>query len=162
MLIRLTVRRGALIGVATLVAAAGIAVYLTRTQPNPFLRPDDAPIVQRGAVVYAQACANCHGASLEGQPNWQVRGPDGLLPAPPHDASGHTWHHPEQVLFDVTRNGLQRLAGPDYKTAMPAFADKLSDDDIIAVLSFIKSTWPAKQRQVNDAASKTGDLLPSQ
>ena len=160
--LRLTARRGLLISVAVLVVAAGVAVYLAATQPRPLLQPNDPTVIQRGAAVYAQACANCHGTNLEGQPNWQVRRPDGLLPAPPHDATGHTWHHPEHVLFDVTRNGLQKLAGPNYKTAMPAFADKLSDNDIIAVLSFIKSTWPPKQRQANDAASKTGNLMPAQ
>lgn len=145
-----------------LVVAAGVATHLAALQPRPLLRPDDPAVIQRGAAVYAQACAYCHGSNLEGQPNWQVHRPDGLLPAPPHDATGHTWHHPEQVLFEVTRNGFQRLVGPDYKTTMPAFVGKLSDDDIIAVLSFIKSTWPSKQRQANDSASKTGSLIQTQ
>ncbi|MCB1335497.1 MAG: c-type cytochrome, partial [Roseivivax sp.] len=34
----------------------------------------------RGAAVYAEACASCHGANLEGQPEWRSPGPDGRLP----------------------------------------------------------------------------------
>lgn len=46
--------------------------------------------VSRGAMTYAEACASCHGADLEGQPEWHTRGPDGRLPAAPHDETGHT------------------------------------------------------------------------
>ena len=54
------------------------------------LRPDDAAVLAQGQRVYVAHCAACHGAQLESQPNWRERGPDGRLPAPPHDASGHT------------------------------------------------------------------------
>ena len=77
------------------------------------LRPDDAAVTALGQRVYAAQCAACHGAGLEGQPNWRERGPDGRLPAPPHDASGHTWHHPDELLFRITkrRAGCRRAAG---------------------------------------------------
>jgi hypothetical protein len=55
--------------------------------------PNDSKLVERGKIVYEEQCANCHGEHLEGEPNWQRRKPNGELPAPPHDASGHTWHH---------------------------------------------------------------------
>jgi mono/diheme cytochrome c family protein len=77
-----------------------------------------------------------------------------LLPAPPHDATGHTWHHPDQVLFDLTKFGVQPIAGPDYRSAMPAFGDKLSDDEILAILSYIKSTWPPEIRRRQDAITE--------
>src|SRR5690606_30865838 len=73
------------------------------TVPSVRLRPDDAAVTALGQKVYAAQCAACHGARLEGQPNWRVRGPDGRLPAPPHDASGHTWHHPDELLFRITK-----------------------------------------------------------
>lgn len=114
------------------------------------LRPDDAKMVAAGQRVYAETCAACHGANLAGEEDWQTRDADGLLPAPPHDASGHTWHHPDQVLFDLTKHGLQKYAGPDYKTNMPAYQGVLSDDEILAVLSFIKSRWPEEIRQRHD------------
>jgi mono/diheme cytochrome c family protein len=115
------------------------------------LRPDDAALTARGKQVYADHCASCHGARLEGQPRWRERGPDGMLPAPPHDATGHTWHHPDDVLFRLTKHGVGTLIGdPGYKSAMPAYAGVLGDDEIIAVLSWIKSQWPAEIRRRHD------------
>ena len=118
------------------------------------LRPDDQRYVARGQELYRTACASCHGAKLEGQANWRERGPDGLLPAPPHDATGHTWHHPDDVLFDLTKFGVQAYAGPGYRSAMSAFEETLSDEDILAILSYIKSTWPPGIRRRQDAINE--------
>jgi mono/diheme cytochrome c family protein len=63
------------------------------------------------------------------------------MPAPPHDESGHTWHHPDDMLFDITKHGIARYAPPGYQSDMPAFGGVLSDDEIRAVLAFIKSHW---------------------
>lgn len=115
------------------------------------LRADDRAVVALGAQVYAADCAACHGADLKGQPNWRMRGADGLLPAPPHDETGHTWHHDGDTLFRIVKLGLPELIGdPEYATAMPAYAGVLTDDEIIAVLSYIKSTWPAEIRAAHD------------
>lgn len=104
--------------------------------------PNDATKVMLGKRVYEQHCASCHGASLEGQPNWKQRRPDGRLPAPPHDESGHTWHHHDSVLFGMVKKGLvPDYAPPGYESDMPAFGSKLSDQEIWAVLSFIESHW---------------------
>lgn len=105
-----------------------------------------------GRVLYVEHCASCHGAQLEGQPNWMQRKPDGRLPAPPHDASGHTWHHSDRQLFQIVRDGLAAIA-PGYATDMKPFAGVLSDDEIRAVLDYIKSTWPARQREIQAAKS---------
>jgi len=94
-----------------------------------------------GRALYAQHCASCHGAKLEGQPDWKSPLPDGRYPAPPHDESGHTWHHHDDFLFRVTRDGgIPRL--PDLPSNMPGFGETLSDEEIRAVLAFIKSSWP--------------------
>lgn len=91
------------------------------------LRPDDPQVVSFGARIYAQQCAACHGVRGEGQSDWRERGTDGLLPAPPHDPSGHTWHHPDSQLFAITKFGLAKLIEqPDYKTAMPIYDRVLS------------------------------------
>lgn len=139
-------------------AAGGLAL-LSGCGERPaagLLRPDDLALVAEGRAVYATHCAACHGAALEGQPDWRVRGPDGLLPAPPHDETGHTWHHSDEALFEMTKHGPQRFAGADYQSAMPAYADVLSDREILAALSFIKSVWPdhvrARQDAINGAA----------
>lgn len=120
----------------------------------------DLKLVSRGKQVYAKQCAVCHGENLKGQPNWRDRLPNGRLPAPPHDASGHTWHHPDAVLFSITKNGLVSgvTAPQGYESDMPAFARSLSDEDIVAVLAFIKSTWPEKivaaQKEVTEQYRK--------
>jgi mono/diheme cytochrome c family protein len=109
---------------------------------DPRADPRDAARVALGARVYAQHCAACHGAKLEGQPDWRKRLANGRLPAPPHDESGHTWHHPDRVLFALTRNGLVPPYAPkNYASDMPAFAGPLSDDEIWAVLAYLKSHW---------------------
>jgi mono/diheme cytochrome c family protein len=118
--------------------------------------PTNAPLVALGEAVYRQHCASCHGARLEGQPDWRTRKPDGRLPAPPHDESGHTWHHSDAQLFGLTKVGLKPpLAPAGYASDMPGFGEILSDEQIWAVLSYIKSTWPAHirdhQRRIDEA-----------
>ncbi|RLA31305.1 MAG: cytochrome c [Gammaproteobacteria bacterium] len=95
-----------------------------------------------GERLYATHCANCHGANLEGQPEWRRRKADGKLPAPPHDDSGHTWHHDDQLLFDIVRDGLVPPRAPaGYQTNMPVYGGVLSDAEIRAALAFIASRW---------------------
>ncbi|MFT4103261.1 MAG: cytochrome c [Burkholderiaceae bacterium] len=138
-------------GLVVLIAAVALHFLSDASPSTPTLRPDDAKLVDAGARVYAEHCASCHGARGEGQPDWRERGPDGLLPAPPHDPSGHTWHHPDEQLFAMTKHGLAKLIGqPDYRTAMPVYDGVLSDQEIIAVLSWIKAQWPAEIRQRHD------------
>ncbi|WP_425260322.1 c-type cytochrome [Rubrivivax sp. RP6-9] len=147
-------------------AVAAIAVYAAvvwKADPAAErlvqLRPDDAAVTALGQKVYAAQCAACHGARLEGQSNWRERGPDGRLPAPPHDPSGHTWHHPDELLFRITKHGVAKAANlKDYASAMPAYDGVLSDVEIVAALSWIKAQWPADIRarhdELNRAASR--------
>lgn len=115
------------------------------------LRPGDTTLVAQGKKIYEAQCAACHGRQLEGQPNWRQRDSSGLLPAPPHDASGHTWHHPDEVLFRITKLGVARAANlKDYVSAMPAYEGTLTDQEIVAVLSWIKSQWPDHIRRKHD------------
>lgn len=120
--------------------------------------PNDTALVARGAVVYGEQCAACHGERLEGQPDWRKRKPDGRLPAPPHDRTGHTWHHPDQVLFDIIKQGSAALAPPGYETDMGAYKDLLSDRDILATLAYIKAQWPEpiRARQAGITKRSTG------
>jgi mono/diheme cytochrome c family protein len=137
----------AAIAVVLVAAAAGI-VAAFRGAPAPRADPQNAEQVALGRKAYAQHCAACHGAQLEGQANWRERLPSGRLPAPPHDASGHTWHHPDEVLFGITKFGLVpgRYAPPGYQSDMPGFGGVLSDDEIWAVLAYLKSAWPLEVR----------------
>src|SRR5215510_7146298 len=104
--------------------------------------PENAAQVASGKAIYTAQCASCHGASLEGQPNWQSRKPDGRMPAPPHDDAGHTWHHPDDILFGITKIGVRPPYGPPgYESDMPAFGAALTDQQIWDVLAYIKSRW---------------------
>jgi len=128
---------------------AAVAAWLLFGAPSgamPRIDADDPELVSLGERVYAAQCAACHGADLEGQPAWRVRRADGRLPAPPHDESGHTWHHSDQQLFALTKFGPAALAGGTYESDMPGFAEVLTDREIVAVLAYIKSRWPARAR----------------
>ena len=99
-----------------------------------------------GQRLYEENCASCHGANLEGQPDWRSRLPNGRLPAPPHDASGHTWHHTDRVLLDIVKRGTAAIVGNGYESDMPGFKEVLTDEEITAIIDYIKSTWPDRIR----------------
>lgn len=134
---------------AAFVFLVGAIIVTVRQEKKILADPNNLWQVSRGNAVYAQHCAACHGPHLEGQPDWQRKLPSGRMPAPPHDASGHTWHHPDGVLFGITKHGLVpgKYAPPRYESDMPAFGGRLSDEDIWAVLAYVKSGWPEKIRQ---------------
>jgi len=150
-------RRAWTLAAGATVAAAGLAWWLASppaADARIALRPDDRETVARGGEIYGRECASCHGGTLEGQSGWRGRRPDGRLPAPPHDETGHTWHHPDAQLFALTKVGPAALIGGGYASDMPAFEGVLSDPDIIAVLSFIKSTWPRPIRDRHDEINR--------
>jgi mono/diheme cytochrome c family protein len=153
----------AVIGVAVL-AGLGYMFWsgaATRSRGAVTLQPDDAQTLALGKQVYQARCAACHGVKLEGQANWRQRGADGLLPAPPHDAQGHTWHHPDEALFRITKFGVAKVANSkDYATSMPIYEGVLSDDQIVAVLSWIKSQWPADIRARHDQMNQRARSAP--
>jgi mono/diheme cytochrome c family protein len=123
------------LGLAAL-AVAALAACDGRHGPSP------AELTQ-GEAIYKAECAACHGAKGEGQPDWRTRRADGKLPAPPHDASGHTWHHPMEQLFAIVKFGMVPPNAPEgYLSDMPAYGAKLNDSQIRAVLAYIESTWP--------------------
>ncbi len=125
---------------AEVVAVVGVAYLLFGADAQAL-----APGVATGQQLYADNCAGCHGLNLEGEPDWMTRLPNGRLPAPPHDASGHTWHHSDAQLFTITKFGLQAIV-PGYESDMPAFEGVLTDEEIASILDYLKSTWPERER----------------
>ena len=151
---RLSLGTLALVTAVAAAAAVGIFFVLDRSS-GALLKAGDASVVGRGQGVYLENCASCHGRDLKGQPDWKSPDNEGFLPAPPHDASGHTWHHPDRVLFDVTKVGVAKAANlKNYKTRMPAYENLLEDDEIIAALSYIKSTWSEDMRRRHDQMNR--------
>lgn len=162
--------KAASIAALIVVAAVALAASLViggrdqRVSPGPDSSPrvpdvtgadaSNPELVAWGSEVYARSCASCHGAQLQGEPNWTVRKADGTLPAPPHDVSGHTWHHGDAQLFEMTKWGTAAVVGGGYPSNMPGFADKLTDEEIWAVLAFIKSDWPEDVQTVQARRSR--------
>jgi len=137
-------------GIAVLIASLAARVVAAEGQGGPdgltFLgAPVTTEQVALGQQLYAANCASCHGEELEGEPDWRRRKDSGRMPAPPHDASGHTWHHADRQLFTITKLGVSAMM-PGYESDMPAYDGILTDAEIAAVLAFIKSTWPERQR----------------
>ena len=149
----------AILGIGVL-AALGAAAYVWTgsagdVQSGVMLESVD---LVAGKALYAETCAACHGVNLEGQDNWRSPGEDGRLPAPPHDETGHTWHHEDQVLFNYTRLGgreMMAAQGMEFDSGMPGFGDQLTDQEIWNILGYIKSTWP-KEIQDMQAARTHG------
>jgi mono/diheme cytochrome c family protein len=157
--------RVAVLAVAALVgASAWWALAAGPDAPAPAPAPGAMPALAapvdlaRGEALYAEYCAACHGADLEGQPDWRSPGPDGRLPAPPHDATGHTWHHDDATLFAYTKLGgaealaAQGIAG--FDSGMPGFGETMTDAEIRDVLEWIKSTWPPRERAAQAARTQ--------
>ena len=135
--------------VAVVVLGVGAWGLLGSVTPNgiPY---QDAASVARGEVIYAENCASCHGTNLEGAENWRQPEEDGRMPAPPHDETGHTWHHPDAQLFQLTKLGPAKIVGQGYESNMPGYEGVLSDQEIWDVLAYIKSTWPKRIIQIHN------------
>ena len=72
------------------------------------------------------------------------------FPAPPLNGDGHTWHHPDGLLYRVVSQGgkIQEVPSiPSFKSAMPAFGDLLTHDEIVATLEYVKSLWGGKTKR---------------
>jgi S-disulfanyl-L-cysteine oxidoreductase SoxD len=129
-----------------LVIAVGLAGWLAwsaRQQHGPVADADDAALVAAGRATYAARCAACHGDRLAGQAGWREGRQAAQPPAPALDAGGPAWHNPDRALFGIVKHGVATRG-------MPGFADALSDDDIWAVIAFLKSSWPAEIRAMHD------------
>lgn len=149
-------QRGLAAGAAAILAAVLIGLNVARGPRSPGSASGAPDQAERGRSIYIAECASCHGRNLEGQAGWQQELPGGGRLGPPHDATGHTWHHPDTLLFDIIKRGGQAHSPPGYQNNMPAFESRLSDEEVWAVLAYIKSTWPpdirAAQEQANQQA----------
>jgi mono/diheme cytochrome c family protein len=148
-----TSRRVAMLSIAatfavTLGAAILVAWLATpgRAASGHFANADDVTMTVQGKRLYARHCASCHGRALQGQPLWQLLDEDAARRAPAHDETGHTWQHSDEDLFHMTKYGRFAATAPDSVSYMPAYADVLSDDEILAIIAFIKARWPLSLR----------------
>lgn len=148
-------RSPALIAAAILAAAA---LILWRGDGSFGTAGPDQAVIARGQRLYSENCASCHGADLQGQPDWQTPLDNGRYRAPPHDETGHSWHHADALLTQIIRDGPAAVVGNGHESDMPGFGDIMGDDGIAAVLAYIKSTWPERERAFQRRI--TGDSGP--
>jgi mono/diheme cytochrome c family protein len=132
--------RGWILIAAALVLGGGAVVFIAAAEDATRITVNSEPVtaeqVALGKAAYQDQCAVCHGATGEGQPNWKTPDANGNLPAPPHNAAGHTWHHPDSLLLEIIADGGSRPG-----SGMPAFKDVLSAEERVAVLAYIKTFW---------------------
>lgn len=142
----------------------------TAQPATPFTNPQGTPYppvptidkaqIRLGRQVYQSTCAVCHGPNAEGAPNWMTPDAQGNQLAPPHDDSGHTWHHSDRVLYEMIRDGMRDPLRPDSAIRMPSFANRLSDAEIRAVIAYFKSLWSPDHREYQWEQT-VDDFLPT-
>lgn len=134
-------RTSLVISILGLIAVAAWAMFAASAdKEDGFLQWRDPAVTSAGQTLYRTHCSACHGM------------PDGSTPpvahasekpAPPHDATGHTWQHPDFALFQLIRDGIAVAnCTPVDPQFMPTFRGIVSDAELVAILSYIKSSWP--------------------
>ena len=122
--------------------------------------------IERGQAVFQANCAACHGELGQGQPDWHIRTASGVLPAPPLNGDGHTWHHGDGTLYRTVSLGGAIYESPDvpsFKSGMPAFGQKLTHEEIVAVINYAKSQWRGKAANglvKSEAQAQTSEADP--
>jgi S-disulfanyl-L-cysteine oxidoreductase SoxD len=133
-------------GIAGALAAsacvAALALRPLPARPSHFADAENFRAVEFGKQLYRRTCAGCHGRRLQGQLLWQLHDQFAGRRAPAHDQTGHTWQHSDDDLFFMTKFGRFPTTPSTTRSYMPAFGQVLSDDQIVALISFIKATWP--------------------
>ena len=94
-------------------------------------------VVDYGAGLFQQNCTICHGVNAEGTKEWKKTDVNGNYPPPPLNGSAHAWHHSIPQLARSVKEGGIKLGG-----VMPPFGDKLTDQDVLAVIAYFQSKWP--------------------
>ena len=103
----------------------------------------DDSLVTKGEPVFQQHCSSCHGVNAEGTANWRQKTEDGHYPPPPLNGTAHTWHHSMEQLTRSIKFGGARYGG-----VMPPFEDKLSEEEIKAIIAYFQSKWPDKVYEI--------------
>jgi mono/diheme cytochrome c family protein len=98
--------------------------------------PTGGPDLMRGKAVYENICGLCHNNDGTGKPGQ----------APPFVGSEWALGRPDHMIR-IPLAGLSgpvQVAGQQYNLSMPAMGATLSDDDLAAVLTYIRQSWGNK------------------
>lgn len=109
-----------------------------------------------GAALYRTSCASCHGTNGQGV--------EGAFPPMAGDAvvtAEDPARHVEVVLFGMQG---EAIAGVEYETPMPAWADQLSDEEVAAVVNHERTSWgndaptvtPEEVAEIRRSGSESG------
>ena len=111
---------------------------------------DSTLMIARGKIIYENYCVSCHQVNLSGAENWEGIDEDGHRKAPPLNGTGHTWHHNDASLHNIIKYGLAKIV-KNYDGKMIGFGDKINDNQVDSVLSYIKSHWEDEiyERQIS-------------
>lgn len=138
-----------LLGLALLAACSKESAPAVAPPPPLVLRHFEPASVARGAGLYEQHCALCHGPQAQGHPDWQTPSDGVFAAAPPLNGTGNDWKRTRTELAAVIKNGVRRKS--DKTDVMPAWKGRLNDRDIEDVVNWMQSLWP---EHVYDAWNK--------
>ena len=115
------------------------AAYFYSKPPAALSMAATPETIALGEKIFNTNCASCHGVKGVGENPKKPGGGTKLTGgyyAPALNGSGHDWHHTNTVLFTKIKEGAK-----DPKSAMPGFQNKLSDEEITAVMHYFQSSW---------------------
>ncbi len=93
--------------------------------------------LNRGARLFQQNCAQCHGPEAQGHPDWQ-RQSKFYAAAPPLNGKGNDWKLSKAKFARIVKYGLSR----NGVAIMPAWHARLSDRDIDDIITWSQALWP--------------------
>ena len=102
------------------------------------VRSLDPALLARGAQLFGEHCALCHGPRGQGHPDWQTPGDGSFAAAPPLDGTGNDWKRSRAQLVHTIMQGAQ---GKDGAEIMPAWKGRLSERDVDALVTWLQSLW---------------------
>jgi mono/diheme cytochrome c family protein len=112
-----------------------IAVYLKDLPgaPEPAVTPPPQADMTAGAAVYAHACIACHEADGSGAPRIY----------PPLPANANLQAADPSSTLRIILDGAETVTTPRAPNtgSMPAYAGKLSDQEIANVANYIRNSW---------------------
>jgi len=117
------------VGIGVFLLFGGLIAAAAGENNTSGINPNSPELVAQGQVIYAETCAACHGPEGEGDVG------------PPLNGSAHAWHHMDNQLRSFVRDGIPG-------TQMVGHKDHLTDQEIDAVLSFIKTWWTPEQQRM--------------
>jgi len=98
-------------------------------------RPLSLESVARGAHLYQEHCAQCHGPEAQGHPDWE--NPQ-FAAAPPLNGTGNEWKKKKSELIGVIKAGAKRGNDP----IMPGWEGRLSAQEIDDIVTWFQALWP--------------------